>query len=264
MHFSRIPYGNAQSAMFRLLQGFGDDAGRIVDKINDPNSGGPLVERIVKIALTGGYEPSTNHIRARQIMGKNFFGPDDAIKHFGIRPTLQQFGYLAEIPFSKEVLTVCKDTHILVAVFPISIIDIWDKVKGIKLPSGQKAFFYKQDWYNGQAFAGEKGELGWQLVRKTPADNSLNRYWNQQQKLLGKEDETPKVQVMVYTIIGHFLSTSERLFQEVSVRTYSVVSIASAGDRVCVGTFGADGLVFYNYWDDNRAYNLGVASAQKQ
>jgi hypothetical protein len=33
-------------------------------------------------------------------MGKNFFGIEEAVKHFGINPTNQQLAALLEVPFS--------------------------------------------------------------------------------------------------------------------------------------------------------------------
>ncbi len=48
--------------------------------------------------------PTTSQKCAREIMGKNFFGIDEAIKHFGINPTPQQLAALSEIPFSKAEL----------------------------------------------------------------------------------------------------------------------------------------------------------------
>ncbi|MDE1919213.1 MAG: hypothetical protein KGH56_00785 [Patescibacteria group bacterium] len=213
-----------------------------------------LAQKVIRLIANGGFEPSTSQKRAREIMGKNFFGVEEAIKHFGVNPSKQQSAYLAEVPFSKAVLEACKNTHVLVAVFPLSILDIRGKVD-------RRIFSSHEDsWYNNQAFAKEKGEIGWQLVRKTPVENSTNKTWNGQQTLLSKDDETPKAQVAVYTIIGHFLATGERLFENIYVRCSDFDSDVP---HVIVGHFDAEGLnVNYN-WDDSRHDNLGVASARK-
>ena len=65
---------------------------------------------------------------------------------------------------------------------------------------------------------------------------------------------------MVYTIVGHYLSTGERLFENVYVRTSS---LDSDGLRVYVGHFDAGGLRVGYIWDDYRSAYLGLASARK-
>lgn len=194
-------------------------------------------------------------LRAREIMGKNFFGVEEAIKHFGVNPTKQQLAYLAEIPFTEEVLRACKDTHVLVAVFTMSILDIRGKV--------ERKLFYSHDnaWYNKEAFAKNKGEVGWQLVRKTPIADSTNKTWNEQQALLENVEETPKAQVMVYTTIGHFLATGERLFENVYIRCSDFILDLYYPH---VGGFGAEGLGLGSWDAVRRDGNIGLSAARKQ
>ena len=187
-------------------------------------------------------------------MGRNMFGIEEAIKHFGVNPSKQQLAVLADVSFTEATLEQCKETHVLVAVFPLSILEIRGKVT-----QGQW-LFYDQDWYNKQTFAKEKGETEWKLVRKTPVANSTSKTWPEQQALLVSNEKTPTVCVMVYTIIGHFLATGERLFEKIYVRCSDV---ASDGDRVGVGGVGSGGLGVGGYWDDGRRDDVGVASARK-
>jgi len=65
---------------------------------------------------------------------------------------------------------------------------------------------------------------------------------------------------MVYTIIGHYLTTGERLFEHIYVRTFSV---ASDGCRVVVGRFDSGGLGVNDYWGGSRYGSLGVSFARK-
>jgi len=212
-----------------------------------------LAKKLVRLIQNNGFEPSTSQRRAREIMGKNMFGVEQAIEHFGANPSRQQLAILNEVPFSEEILAALKDTHVLVAVFPMSILDIRGKVEG-------KGLFYVQDWYNRQAFAKDRGEVGWRLVRKTPVPDSTSKSWDEQQALLSKDDETPKAQVMVYTTIGHFLATGERLFERVYVRCSD---LSSDGPRVYVGCFGAYGLFVSYYWGDRRDDRIGLSAARK-
>jgi hypothetical protein len=199
-------------------------------------------------------EPTTSQKRAREIMGRNFFGVEEAVKHFGVSPTPQQLAALLEIPFSEEVLRQSKETHVLIAVFPLSILEIRGRV--------ERKLFYNHEaaWYNEQFFANERGEVNWQFVRKTPAENSTPKNWKEQQALFGKDDEVPTARGMVYTIIGHLLATGERLVEQNYVRTSSV---DSNGNRVYVSDVGLDGLGIGDYWDAVRYDNEDLSSARK-
>jgi len=222
-------------------------AQKVVDsKDND------LAIKVVRLIQNSGFEPTTSQKRAREIMGKSFFGIEEAIKHFGVNPTRQQLAALSEIPFSEAVLEELKNTHVLVAVFPLSILEIRGKV--------DSKLFYDQSWYNKESFAKERGEVNWQLVRKTPVDNSTSKNWTEQQSLLGKDDKVPTAQVMVYTIIGQYLATGERLFEHIYVR---ISSVDSDGRRVFVGYFDSEGLRVVDYWGDGCSGGLGVSSARK-
>ena len=214
-----------------------------------------VAAKIIRLIRNGGFEPTTSQKRACEIMGRNMFGVEEAIRHFGVTPSRQQIAGLSEIPFSEATLEQCKETHVLVAVFPLSILEIRGKVA-----QGQR-LFYDQDWYNKQAFAKEKGETEWKLVRKTPVENSTIKTWPEQQALLANNEETPTARVMVYTIIGHFLATGERLFEKIYVRCSDVGSV---GSRVRVGSFDSVGLfVYYYYWDAFRLDGVGVSAARK-
>ncbi|MDQ3014744.1 MAG: hypothetical protein M3Q73_02685, partial [bacterium] len=152
----------------------------------------------------------------------------------------------------------CKDTHVLMVVFTMSIIEIRDR-----FVNHQPRLFHKQDWYNIDAFAKDKGEIGWRLVAKTPVENSIGKKWDKQQKLLGKNDETPSARIMVYTMVGHFLATGERLFTDIYVRCSDHLSVMSGGNRVVVGVFDSDGLIVNFSWGDDRDSNIGLSSARK-
>ena len=216
------------------------------------SKGNELAAKVVKFIQNGGFEPTTSQKRAREVMGRNFFGIEEAIKHFGVNPSRQQLAALSEIPFSEAVLQEAKDTHVLVAVFPLSVLEIRGKA--------DSKLFYDQSRYNKGSFAKKRGETSWQLVRKTPVDNSTSKNWSEQQAFIGKDDEVPSARVMVYTIIGHYLATGERLFKHIYVRTSSV---GSDGDRVDVGSFDSSGLDVSSCWDGSCYDDLGVSSARK-
>jgi hypothetical protein len=208
---------------------------------------------MAEMIQSGRPEAVTSQKRAREIMSKNFFGVEEAVKHFGVNPTRQQLAALSEIPFSEGLLEQSKETHILVAVFLLSILEIRDRV--------DRKLFYNHEgaWYNEQPFAREHGEVCWQLVRKTPADK-ISKNWQEQQALFGKDDEVPTAHVLVYAIIGHFLTTGERLVEGKYARTSSV---DSRSNRVYVSGVGLDGLGIGDYWDAVRYDNEDLSSPRK-
>jgi len=224
-----------------------------LEKYGNLRSTSKLIESFVVAGMKKENEPEAVKA-ARKIMRKNFFGVEEAVKHFGVNPTSQQLAALSEIPFSEDMLEKSNDTHILVAVFPLSIIEIRDKV--------ERKLFYKHEdaWYNEQPFAKEHGEVGWQLVRKTPADNSITKNLQEQQALFDKDDEVPTAQVMVYTIIGHILTTGEHLVE----RKYAYTSsVDSGGNRIYVSDVGFNGLGISDYWDAVGYDNEDMSSPRK-
>lgn len=258
MKWTEIPSGQTHRAFNTLMNAFGDRADAIVERINADEGVAP---RVAALCYHNGYEPSVSQAEARKIMGKNFFGIEEAQKYFGVAFSKRQLAYMTEIPFSNEVLSECKDTHILVAYAPMAIVAVRAKTASVKLPAKHR-MFYPQDWYDNNAVGNDAGALEWHLVRKTSVPDSQSKTWQGQQNLLdSKIDETPEANVMVYTIIGHFLNTCERLFEKEYVRTRT---FASGGCRVHVGYFDSDGLHVHDFWDDDRDDYLGLSAARKQ
>jgi hypothetical protein len=258
MKWTEIPAGQVNGAFQRIMVAFGDRANSIVERINADEA---VATRVATLCYHNGYEPSVSQAKAREIMGKNFFGIEEAQKHFGVIFSKRQLAYMAEIPFSEEVLNKYKDTHILVAYAPMAIVAVRARTASVKLPPKHR-MFCEQNWYDNNEVGNSAGTLEWHLVRKTSVPKSKSKTWQEQQDLLDRKiDETPEANVMVYTIIGHFLATGERLFENEYVRTRSLVSV---GLRVFVGYFDADGLDF-NFWDDGvRPDDIGLSAARKQ
>lgn len=206
---------------------------------------------VATIELTDGQK------EAKAIMGTNFFGPEEVAKHFGARWTQPQLDALATVPFSQEVLEACKDTHVLVAGYPMTLLQVRSKAN--KAKKGKLFYTPEGGWYESQAFARKtKVEVRWYLIRKKPVEDSTSKSWDEQQALL-KDEMTPTACVMVYTIMGHFLNTGERLFESVYVRCSDIVSY---GDRVLVGSFFAVGLDVGWYSGGHRYSFLGLSASR--
>jgi hypothetical protein len=212
------------------------------------------LERMIEMIQSNGSKSAISQKHAREIMSRNFFGIEEAIKYFGINPTHQQLAALSDVPFSEALLEQLKDTHVLVAVFPLSILEVRGKVD-------PKLFYNHEDaWYDKQSFAKEAGEISWQLIRKTPADNSMPKNCQEQQALFGRDEEMPTAQALVYSAIGYFLSTGEQFMKSKYACTSSM---DSSGNRVYISDVGLDGLGISDYWDAVRYDNEDLSSPRK-
>jgi len=119
MKWTEIPAGDLNAAERRIRVALGDNAGTVVARANaDPG----FVTNAAGFTVNGGHEPTMSQQCAREIMSVNFFGVEEAMRHFHVK--LRQFDLagFGEIPGTEEELEAAKDSHILVAVFPLSIL----------------------------------------------------------------------------------------------------------------------------------------------
>ncbi len=190
---------------------------------------------------------------AREIMGKNFFGIEEAKEHFKINPTAMQLIVLTQIPYTEEMLDACKNTHILRAIFPISIEEI--RVMYPRLfRKDIKALRLK-----GKLNKGVDGEVFWCLIRKSALPGSYFDDPQMQRAVLGKNNVIPSARVMVCTIIGHYLATGEKLFSNSSIH----FDQNSKDRRVVVGPFTENGLAINYYGTSFRPSYPGTCMAKK-
>ncbi len=223
-------------------------------------------KKVAKVMLQGVSEKTKNSLDQklkRRIMGRNFFGIEEAIKYFGIKPTKEQISALAKIPFTEAELYEVRKTHLLVAVFPLSV---W-KMRGTYPDTDFKPFSapYINNWYGKEPFANECGEVSWQLIRTTPVAESTLKTWDEQQKLLDNNEKTPTVRTMVYAIIGHRLMTGIWLFKRIRVRCsdvdskgYHVDIYSGCLDRLCPG-----GIEINHSSNDICDQHIGLAVSRK-
>lgn len=251
MDWHQIPAGQLHAAEQRWRGALGDDADAVFEYMRLNNQfcqkAAKMVTQLMKDERMETFMAGWSE--ARKIMGQNFLGVKDAIRHFNVDPTADQLTALATIPFSKAVLQRCKNTHVLVAVF-LSIPEILRSVQAKKLFCGEGWHFLKQ----------KEDKVCWQLVSKIEILDSTRRNWAGQQALLDEDETVPTAQAMIHTIIGYCLNTEERLFNRLFVRTSSVLP---SGDRICIGRFNSEGLNVRVRCDLVRGYHLGVASCQK-
>ena len=192
---------------------------------------------------------------ASEITGDNFHGIDALERHLGVKLSAKSKKLFLTVPFSPEVLQVCRETHVLVACGPLSLLDVRQAQTGL--------FYAKSDpWYGqpSEQFARSKVKAGWQLVRKNPVPDSTSKTWDEQNSLLGQDEQVPSASVLAQAILIHYLETKERLFEQIYVRCSDVGSV---GIRVHLGYFGGGGLSVYDRWVVHRDGNVGLSSSRK-
>jgi len=171
-----------------------------------------LFEKVVTFVRSVDFVGTTQD-RAFKIMGPSFFGVADAIQHFQVIPSPHKLDDLSRIPFSERTLEECRDTHVLLAVFPLSINQIRNRVA-----AKHGHLFSDSQWYQDQPFATDRGKTEWQLVRRTPVPNSTGALtWQERVALLGRREEVPKARVVVYMMAAFYLLTGDSLFRNVRV-----------------------------------------------
>lgn len=212
-----------------------------------------LAAKVIKLIKNEDFEITISQKRAREIMKKNFFGIEEAVKYFGIILIEQQLAALSEIPATKVMLKKHENTHILTAFFRRSVLDIHN--------AECKLFYrpYESAWYNKHAFAKDEGKIGWHLIRKTPVENSIRKPWSEQLLLLAKDEEVPSARAIVQAIIGHYLATGEWLFKNIYVRCSDT---DSNGNRIYIGGNECE-LNIESSEGETPCSLIGLASAKK-
>jgi hypothetical protein len=213
------------TGMVRPDDDFGRDYGLIHEAVVSGRKAGAGREFWAKLAhdrtlfgkvvtfVRGAHFVGTTQNRAFEIMGPNFFGVADAIQHFQVIPSPHKLDDLSRVPFSEQTLEECRDTHVLLAVFPLSINQIRNRVAG-----DHDTLFCGSDWYHDQPFATERGKTEWQLVRKTPVPSSTGPMaWEERLALLAKNEEVPRARVVVYMMVGYYLVTGDLLLRNLRV-----------------------------------------------
>ena len=216
------------------------------------SKGNELAQRVVAFIRRGGHDASTDQKLARAIMGSAAIFPEDVTELMKVRFSANQLTQLESIPFTEATLREVRDTHVLIAGYPLSILDIGKKVPHL---------FYARGggWYANEAFARKKVRLAWHLVRRDVVPGSTSKTFQEQTALLGSNDFVPRASEMTYAAILGLMATGKRIPENVYGRCED---IDSYGYRVYVG-FDSGGFSVSSYGDDGRFSHIGLAAARK-
>ena len=151
---------------------------------------------------------------ARAIMGESFIGVEEAIRYFGVQPTEAQRTALHTVPFTEETLRLSDEEHVLVATFPLSILEI----EAIHRISNDPII---RGIENPLPFMHEPGEVGWHLFEKR-SGASENVRTEFARIPLSKPRRPPSVQVMTYAMASYYYLSGGMMHFQRLLRTSSV------------------------------------------
>ncbi len=123
--------------------------------------------------------------------------------------------------------------------------------------------FYKQDWYENEAFANAPLEKSvWVLEYQGVAPGTFDKTDSEQVAVVGKLShyQTARVLEHVGTMVFQDLENGERIYPNFYGRCEER---SASGDRVYAGYFNARGLGVYDFDDDYRNDILGRAVVRK-
>jgi hypothetical protein len=148
-----------------------------------------IEERLAALEASLSKNESISLKEAKEIMGANFFGPEEVQSALG----LQFNEKIPEINFSKEILEKFKDTHQLILYggkflgllgTPPTTSQIFSTKFGNKKKDGTK-LLHSIDWYKDEKFfTQERTKLEWKLVSKDLIPNSTSKNYLEQTSLL--------------------------------------------------------------------------------
>lgn len=157
---------------------------------------------------------SVNIETAREIMGKNFIGPDDIAEHAEINFSPDDLAFYSKVPFSKKTLLKCQNTHVLIC--GISVNTLWIY---INVPEG-RLHFDSDPWWFEEPFACNHRTLkGWYLIRRNVIPDSIGKTYDEKVKIVDAHDEdVPMACELIYLMMFYYLVTGIRLFESIKTQ----------------------------------------------
>jgi len=255
--WTEIPAGELNAAEQRLRVALGEEASAVVERINnDPLFLRLMVDQLATAAAQiddGHYLSANPNWRdAQRIMGENFFGVEDAMRYFGVKPNKQELADLWQIPYPPKVLKECRNSHILVVTFPdLTITQVMRKVG--------KEPFCRVVRHIVANYMDSCLQLEWQLVGKDAYPGSAGKSLGRQKELVADGEGVAGAGKLVYAVIGYYLATGKRLIKNISLRT----STDHFGSHVIVGPFD-DGCLCISEELDDGFDSIGLAYYRRQ
>ena len=230
-------------------------------------------------------QEAIDFLEAKEIMGKDFLGPEAVETTFGIKLSDEELEQVENIPFTPEELEQAKELGMMLVLRiphdkdkkPLTLNRIREILAGEdKLGDPQKKkskLFYRQPgdgWYKDETFATDSVmDFGWGLSKKEVLEESLSKNWDEQEEILKKWAEENNIDLKTirrrtpieatYDTMLYYGANKETLLEG----TYDWTSVQSSGGGfVDVGGFDSDGLDVSCDSRGNRDSGLGVCPAR--
>ena len=167
-------------------------------------------------------KPKMNILQAKQIMGKNFIGPEELeniSSELGIINPKKIKGDVPPISFNEEELKEKKNDFIIILGIPNT--NNGEKLTLNKLyshlgyePEKLEPCFYNQDWYLNEDFAKEKTlEFKWYLIKKTVNEGSRSKRPEEILKSLDSKEKFPSAILTAFVFFAYYFLNSEILWK---------------------------------------------------
>jgi hypothetical protein len=195
------------------------------------------------------------------ILGReDVHGPLEAQWAFGKTFTEEQLAAFRKLPFSHRTLEECRESHLLIAGCPLSIMDIFRKHRR------QFAPHFAPQHYDDQFARKQKVAARWYLLRKEAVPGSLGLHCPAQYALLNRQTEqVPLSCEVLYACILHALTTGEHLYPGTIVRCRDFIQFNERDERLggwYINNKGFD-LEDDGIWPEGAAEFIGLASERK-
>ncbi|MFH0814503.1 MAG: hypothetical protein V1902_00195 [Candidatus Falkowbacteria bacterium] len=195
---------------------------------------------------------------ASEILGKDFINAAEIEAAFRMKYEAEQLAMLEDSMPSEEVLRwMAANEYMLVAKPPteMSLLDVRAEKRELFYSKTDDGWYCKQE----QTFArDDKTSAGWLALRKTIVPNSQSKTWEEQQKLLTKDERVPNAAEVAWGVIAYKAVRNVFLLPTMYARTSSVSAL---GFHVDVGGFVVAGLDVC-VWFDCYVGRLGLAGAR--
>jgi hypothetical protein len=183
------------------------------------------------------YLDTETQAAAREIMRMNFLGLEEVRRHYGIHYSRREQQKLAKVPYSTYTLERYAETHLLVAGYPLTILDILRKNPGLIISIRNTILDCTprnpEEWLQNESWAKDaKVELRWHLIPKTLINRA--REW---QMMHG--EYICRACEITYAVILYYLARGERLLPDVYATCADVQN--EKGPNINVGCFKEHG-----------------------
>lgn len=275
MLWKNTPAGTLRAAEHHLWEGFGEQADAVAERINRERS---FCDRVVRFALNGGFESTTDMRIARIVLGNSLFDMADWVRYFSAQFDEEQVQQVLHFPWHEDVLmSACpfnkgklvKDTHTAFLGLP--------KLNGVPLTvakwielhpqTGQPKFYFTNDpWHVGQPHTDVATLLPrWYLLLTEIIPGSTKKTPDEQVGLLPAEYEFPTTIAEVSKDLLVCRKTGQRpnyskwaRCAEMTVKTKK----CSDGYPSVVGDFDGSGLCV-DFWGGDRVDGVGSGASRK-